>query len=272
MGRIGDAFLRLRAARERALVPFITGGDPDLDTTEALVLAMAESGADLIEIGVPFSDPTAEGPTIQRSSERALAGGATLRRILERVRGLRPRVQVPLLLMGYANPFYAMGVEGFVEAAAEVGIDGIIVPDLPPEEGEALYDAAELRGIDPVLLAAPTTVESRLKLLADRTRGFLYFVSLTGVTGARAELAQDLEANVGRIRALSEVPVCVGFGISTPEHARLVGSYAEGVVVGSAIVDRIEAAPSKEAAVDAVAQFIATLKAPLREPPPTADR
>jgi tryptophan synthase alpha chain len=264
MGRIGDTFVRLRAARERALVPFITAGDPNLDATEALVLAMAESGADLIEIGVPFSDPTAEGPTIQRASERALAGGTTLRRILERVAKLRPRVDVPMLLMGYANPFYAMGVEGFVDAAAEVGIDGIIVADLPPEEGGVLYQAAESRGIDPVLLAAPTTVDSRLEMLAGRTRGFLYYVSLTGVTGARRELARGLETDVGRIRSYSDVPVCVGFGISTPEHARLVGSFADGAVVGSAIVDRIEAAPSGEAAVDAVAQFVAELKAPLR--------
>jgi len=264
MGRIGETFVRLHAARERALVPFITGGDPDLDTSEALVLAMAESGADLIEIGVPFSDPTAEGPTIQRASERALAGGATLRRILERVKRLRPQVDVPLLLMGYANPFYAMGAEGFVEAAAEVGVDGIIVADLPPEEGEALYQAAETRGIDPVLLAAPTTVDSRLKMLAGRTRGFLYYVSLTGVTGARAKLARNLETDVGRVREHSDVPVCVGFGIATPEHARLVGSFADGVVVGSAIVDRIEAAASREAAVDAVARFVSELKAPLR--------
>jgi tryptophan synthase alpha chain len=264
MGRISETFVRLRAAGERALVPFITAGDPDLDTSEALVLAMAESGADLIEIGVPFSDPTAEGPTIQRSSERALAGGTTLRRILGQVKKLRPRVGVPLLLMGYANPFYAMGAEGFVEAAAEVGVDGIIVVDLPPEEGAALYEAAEVRGIDPILLAAPTTVDSRLQMLASRTRGFLYYVSLTGVTGARTELARGLETDVGRIRSHSDVPVCVGFGISTPEHARLVGSFADGVVVGSAIVDRIEAAASNEDAVDAVARFVSELKAPLR--------
>jgi tryptophan synthase alpha chain len=173
-------------------------------------------------------------------------------------------VDVPLLLMGYANPFYAMGAEGFVEAAAEVGVDGIIVADLPPEEGEALYQAAETRGIDPVLLAAPTTVDSRLKMLAGRTRGFLYYVSLTGVTGARAKLARNLETDVGRVREHSDVPVCVGFGIATPEHARLVGSFADGVVVGSAIVDRIEAASSRDAAVDAVARFVSELKAPLR--------
>jgi tryptophan synthase alpha chain len=264
MGRISETFVRLRAAGERALVPFVTGGDPDLDTTAALVLAMAESGADLIEIGVPFSDPTAEGPTIQRSSERALAGGTTLRRILGLVKNLRPRVDVPLLLMGYANPFYAMGTPGFVAAAAEVGIDGIIVPDLPPEEGAAFYEAAETRGIDPVLLAAPTTVDSRLQMLASRTRGFLYHVSLTGVTGARSELAGGLQSDVGRIRRHSDIPVCVGFGISTPEHVRLVGGFADGVVVGSAIVDRVEAAASREDAVDAVAQFVSELKAPLR--------
>lgn len=266
MGRIGETFARLRAARERALVPFITAGDPDLDTSEALVLAMAESGADLIEIGVPFSDPTAEGPTIQRSSERALAGGVTLRRILERVGRIRSRLEVPLLLMGYANPFYAMGAGGFTGAAAEVGVDGIIVPDLPPEEGEDLYGAAEERGIDPVLLAAPTTVESRLAMLAGRTRGFLYYVSLTGVTGARRELPRDLETGVERIRKHSAIPVCVGFGISTPEQAGLVGGFADGVVVGSAIVDRIEAAPSREAAVDSVARFVSELKGPLRGP------
>jgi tryptophan synthase alpha chain len=266
MGRISDTFARLRQAQERALVPFIVAGDPDLDTTEELVLAMAESGADLIEIGVPFSDPTAEGPTIQRSSERGLASGASLRRILQRVGKLRPHVSVPLLLMGYANPFYAMGAKGFVESAAEVGVDGIIVPDLPFEEGESFYATAQARGIDSVLLAAPTTLDDRLAMLARRTRGFLYYVSLTGVTGARVELSRDLEAGVVRIRRCSDVPVCVGFGISTPEHARLVGSFADGVVVGSAIVDKIEAAGSKEEAVDAVARFVAELKAPLRAP------
>ena len=264
MGRIGETFARLRTTRERALVPFITGGDPDLDTTEALVLAMAESGADLIEIGVPFSDPTAEGPTIQRSSERALAGGATLRRILERVKLLRPRVKVPLLLMGYANPFYAMGAEGFVEAAAEVGVDGIIVADLPPEEGSSLYAKAEAAGIDGVLLAAPTTSTERAAMLTARTRGFLYYVSLTGVTGARTELAADLEAEVRRVRGQSDIPICVGFGVSTPEQARAIAAYADGVAVGSALVDRIAAAATPAAAVESAAAFVAELKAALR--------
>jgi tryptophan synthase alpha chain len=264
MSRIGARFEKLRAAGEKALVPFVTAGDPDLATTAELVLAMADAGADLIEIGVPFSDPSADGPAIQRSSERALARGTTLRRILELVGRVRPQVEVPLVLMGYANPFYAMGAEGFAETAAEVGVDGIICPDLPPEEGADLFQALEAKGIDGVLLAAPTTTDARLAMLVERTRGFLYYVSLTGVTGAREVLAADVAANVEAIRKHGNVPVCVGFGISTVEHARAIGEVADGIVVGSAIVDRIERAASPAAAVDAVASFIAELKVPLR--------
>jgi tryptophan synthase alpha chain len=264
MSRIDECFERLRAAGEKALVPFVTAGDPDLATTAELVLAMAGSGADLIEIGVPFSDPSADGPAIQRSSERSLERGTTLRRILELVGRVRPQVDVPLVLMGYANPFYAMGAEGFADAASDVGVDGIICPDLPPEEGGDLFGALEARGIDGVLLAAPTTTDDRLAMLVERTRGFLYYVSLTGVTGAREVLAADVAANVEAIRKHGTVPVCVGFGISTPEHARAIGKVADGIVVGSALVDRIERAPSPAAAVDAVAAFITELKAPLR--------
>jgi tryptophan synthase alpha chain len=260
MSRIGPCFERLRARGEKALVPFVTAGDPDLGTTEALVLAMAAAGADLIELGVPFSDPIAEGPTIQRASERALARGTSLRRVLELVKRLRARCDVPLLLMGYANPFYAMGARGFASAAAEAGVDGVIVADLPPEEGADLYGAAAQAGIDGVLLAAPTTTDARLRLLVERTRGFLYYVSLTGVTGARAELAADLAAAIARVKALSDVPVCVGFGVSTPDHAREIAGFADGVVVGSAIVERVERAPTPDEAVDAVAQFVAELK------------
>lgn len=264
MGRIGEHFGAVRARGERLLVPFVTAGDPDLGTTEALVLALAEAGADAIELGVPFSDPIAEGPTIQRSSERALAGGVSLRRILELVKTLRGRIEIPIVLMGYTNPFLAMGEEGFAAAAREVGVDGVIVPDLPPEEGADLYGALEQVGIDPILLAAPTTTTERLSMLAERTRGFLYYVALTGVTGARAEIASDLEAGVRRARELCPLPVCVGFGIATPEQAARVGAFADGVVVGSALIDRIEGAASREAAVDAGAQFVAALKRALR--------
>ena len=265
MSRLAERFSDLRKRSEGALVPFVTAGDPDLETTEALVHALAEAGADAIELGVPFSDPMADGPTIQRASERALAAGATLRRILELVKKVRTSLDLPIILMGYANPFLAMGERGFVEAAAGVGVDGLIVVDLPPEEGVALFDLARGKGIDPILLAAPTTPQKRLEMLVRETRGFLYYISLTGVTSARAEVAADAEAGVRRVKALGDIPVCVGFGVSTPAHSREIGAYADGVVVGSAIVDRIEQAPSREAAVDAVAQFVSELKAPLRE-------
>jgi len=264
MSRIAARFAELRARGERALVPFVTAGDPDLGTTEAFVHALEEAGADVIELGIPFSDPMADGPTIQRASQRALARGATLRRILELVKRLRARTEVPLVLMGYANPFYAMGARGFAEAAAEAGVDGVIVPDLPPEEGEDLYGEAASAGVDGILLAAPTTTDARLRLLAERTRGFLYYVSVTGVTRARAELAADLAQAVARVKALTSTPVCVGFGVSTPAHVREIACVADGVVVGSALVERIEAAARPEEAVDAVGRFVAELKAATR--------
>ncbi len=260
MGRLAERFRALRSRGERALVPFVTAGDPDLATTGAIVVALAEAGADVIELGVPFSDPIAEGPTIQRASERALRGGASLRRILELVKTLRPQVDVPLVLMGYANPVYALGEGGFAEAAAAAGVDGVIVADLPPEEGESLFAAVEEHGIAPVLLAAPTTTEERLARLAARTRGFLYYVSLTGVTGARDELPRELEGGVARVRRLSDVPVCVGFGVKTVAQVRAIARFADGVVVGSALVERIAAAGSREQAVTSAARFVAELK------------
>jgi len=263
--RIDTCFAALRAKGETALIPFLTAGDPDLETTEALVIAMAEAGADLIELGVPFSDPTAEGPTIQRSSSRALEQGTSLRSILQLVRRLRSRIDQPLILMGYANPLHAMGAEAFAKTASEVGVDGIIIPDLPPEDGAPYLDPSREAGIHPILLAAPTTRPERLEMLVRETRGFLYYVSLQGVTGARSDLAQGIEEKVRRAQALGNVPVCVGFGVGTPEQAAAIGAYADGVVVGSAIVDRIEAADSKASAVEDVARFIEELKAPLRK-------
>ena len=263
-GRIGQRFASLRARNERALVPFLTAGDPDLETTEELVLAMAEAGADVIELGVPFSDPTAEGPTIQRSSSRALARGTSLRSILRLVDRLRARVEQPLVLMGYANPIHAMGAEAFARAASLVGVDGIIIPDLPPEDGRPWLDPCRAAGIDPILLAAPTTPPARLAMLVRETRGFLYAVSLQGVTGARTTIARGIEEQVRYAKSLSEIPICVGFGVSTPEQAKRIGEYADGVVIGSAIVDRIEQAASKTSAIDDVACFIAELKASLR--------
>ncbi len=264
MGRIGSCLAELRERGECALIPFLTAGDPNLPTTEALVLAMAEAGADLIEIGVPFSDPTAEGPTIQRSSERALRSGTTLRGVLRLIKNLRPKIDQPLVLMGYANVFLAMGERNFAEAAKEVGVDGVITVDLPPEEGGLFFDSLIECEIDPVLLASPTTSESRMAMLVEKTRGFLYYVSLTGVTGARKEMAEGLEEAVAKIRNVSEIPVCVGFGLSTPEQVAEVGRFADGAVVGSALVDLIEAAETPGPAVASVSEFVAKLKNALR--------
>jgi tryptophan synthase alpha chain len=257
-------FAALRARGEKALVPFVTAGDPDLGVTEALLPALAAAGADAIELGVPWSDPVAEGPTIQRSSERALRGGTTLRRVLNLVKTVRPTLDVPLVLMGYANSFLTMGERHFPEAAREAGVDGVITVDCPPEEEPEYFAALEACGVDGILLAAPTTRPERLAMLAQRTRGFLYYVSLTGVTGARAALPPQLEEKVARIRAVSDVPVCVGFGISTPEQAAHVARFADGVVVGSALVDRLAGAASREAAVTEAASYVASLKAALR--------
>jgi tryptophan synthase alpha chain len=264
MGRIASRFSELRTRGERALVPFVTAGDPSLPTTEALVLAIAEAGADLIEIGVPFSDPLAEGPTIQRSSERALRSGTTLRGVLGLVKNLRPKIDQPLVLMGYANVFLAMGERNFAAAAKDVGVDGVITVDLPPEEDELFFDSLIEFEVDPILLVSPTTSEPRLAVLAEKTRGFLYYVSLTGVTGARKEMAAGLEDAVSRIRRISDVPVCVGFGVSTAEQVGEIGRFADGAVVGSALVDLIEAADTPRPAVDSVSEFVAKLKHGLR--------
>jgi tryptophan synthase alpha chain len=264
VSRIGARLAALRARGEKALVPFVEAGDPDLGVTEALLSALAAAGADVIEVGVPWSDPVADGPAIQRASQRALRAGTTLRRVLGMVKTLRPKLDVPLVLMGYANSFLAMGERHFPEAAREAGVDGVITVDCPPEEEPEYFAHLEACGVDGILLAAPTTSSERLAMLARRTRGFLYYVSLTGVTSARRELPPQLEENVARIRAVSDVPVCVGFGISTPEQAAHVARFADGVVVGSALVERIERAGSREAAVTEAASFVASLKAALR--------
>ena len=264
MGRIESCFSELRTREERALVPFVTAGDPNLSATEALVLAIAEAGADLIEIGVPFSDPLAEGPTIQRSSARALRSGTTLRGVLGLAKNLRSKIDQPLVLMGYANVFLAMGERNFAAAAKEAGVDGVITVDLPPEEEVLFFDSLLECEVDPILLASPTTSESRLAALAEKTRGFLYYVSIAGVTGARKEMAAGLEEAVSKIRRISDIPVCVGFGISTPEQVAEVGRFADGAVVGSALVDLIEAAETPESAVASVSEFVAKLKHALR--------
>ena len=240
MSRIARAFEVARHERRKVLVTYLCGGDPSLESTARMVPALAEAGADIIEIGLPFSDPLADGPTIQAASQRALERGVTVAKILELVFTLRSNaVQVPIVLMGYFNPILAMGLERFCERAAAAGVDGLIVPDLPLEEHGPLGAAAAARGIDLVLLAAPTTPAGRLKDIAEASRGFLYLVSVAGVTGARASVPVDLPQRLDAARSASRLPVAVGFGISTPEQARELGAHADAVVVGSALVQRL---------------------------------
>lgn len=229
-----------RSAGRRSLVVYLCAGDPDLAATERLVPALAAAGADVIELGVPFSDPLADGPTIQAAAERALRSGTTLAGILDLVDRLRRGgCDVPLALMGYMNPIVRMGIDAFVSRSAEVGVDGVIVPDLPLDEAGPLGDAAAARDLSLVLLAAPTTPPDRLRRIGERTRGFLYFVSITGVTGARAALPADLPGRLDAVRVASRAPVAVGFGISAPEQAAALAEHADAVVVGSALVAEI---------------------------------
>jgi tryptophan synthase alpha chain len=242
MSRIQKTFQRLQAEHRTALMPYLTIGYPEKQSAATLVPALVESGADLLELGVPFSDPLADGATIQVSTQQALANGVNLRFCLETTRALRQQgIQTPFMLMGYFNPIYQMGLERFAAVAQEAGVDGVIVPDLPPEEAGALDEALRQHDIDYIYFLAPTSDESRLRLVAEKARGFIYLVSLTGVTGARTELPIELPAFLSRVRAYTrgEIPLAVGFGIGSPEAARAVGELADGVIVGSALIKRI---------------------------------
>jgi tryptophan synthase alpha chain len=262
--RIGETFARLRARGERALVVYVMAGDPSLAETRRLVIEAERRGADLVELGVPFSDPLADGPVIQRAGTRALAAGTTLARVLELVATLRAEVRLPLVLFTYYNPVLAFGLKSFARTAVDAGADGVIVPDLPYEEADPLRAEAEPAGLDMIQLVAPTSPPARLKTIARVSRGFIYVVSLQGVTGERRALPPGLEAQVRTVRLVTTKPVCVGFGVSTPEHAAAVGRVADGVVVGSAIVRTIEQHAGTAGLSEHVGDFIAALKQPLR--------
>jgi tryptophan synthase alpha chain len=266
--RLDVTFERLREKGERALIVYLMAGDPSLAETERLVIEAERRGADVIELGVPFSDPLADGPVIQRADVRALAAGASLPRVLEMVASLRARVRLPLVLMTYYNPVLAFGLKGFTRTAVDAGADGVIVPDLPHEEAEPLRIEAERAGLDMIYLVAPTSTPARVRVIARLSRGFVYVVSLTGVTGTRPELPPDLAAQVRTLRLVTTKPVCVGFGVSTPEQVAAIGRLADGVIVGSAIVRAIEEHAGTSAVAEKVGDFIASLKAPLREPSP----
>src|SRR5918996_1518944 len=267
MGRIGHTFERLQKTHERALIPYVTAGDPDLEMTKRLVREMVRRGGDIIEIGVPFSDPLADGPIIQRASQRALQGGTTLRKILRTVSELRRDVDVPLVLMTYYNPVFRYGEEAFVADALDAGVDGIIVPDLPPEEAQTLMELTADTPLDLIFLAAPTSTSARLALISEASRGFIYYVSRLGTTGLRDRLADDLRMMLEKVRVSTSQPIVVGFGVSTPEHVRLVAELADGVVVASAILKLIEDLRDREDRLEHIGDFVAALKAATRLPP-----
>lgn len=264
MSRLDATFQRLRERGERALVTFLTAGDPSLDVTERLVVEMDRAGADVIELGVPFSDPIGDGPVNQRAADRALRAGTSLVRVLETASRVRDRVRAPLVLMTYYNPVYAFGLKAFVRTAVDAGVDGVIVVDLPPEEATELAAEAEAAALDVIHLVAPTSTASRLRLIARKSRGFIYVVSRTGVTGERADVPEDLGAQLRSLRMVTTKPICVGFGIARPEQVATVGAIADGVVVGSAIVRMIDERASSPTLVEDVGRFIGELKAPLR--------
>lgn len=263
MSRLAAAFAAAARANRPALIPYVTAGDPAFGDTGDLVQALVDAGADIVEIGVPYSDPLADGPTIQRSGQRALSRGTTVTGVLDTVAELRRRgVQVPIMLLAYYNCVFRRGEEEFVRAAATAGVDGFIVPDLPPEEAASLRRHAEASNVHLVPLAAPTSTEARLRLVGQVASGFVYCVSVAGVTGARGRLPQSVPTFVERVRRHTngQVPVAVGFGISDAEQAEFVGRYADGVIVGSALLQQMERAESTADAVSHGAAFIADLR------------
>jgi tryptophan synthase alpha chain len=258
--RISKRFAEVRAAGELGIVAYITAGDPSLDASHKFVLALADAGADIIELGVPFSDPLADGPTIQRASERALKSGTTLTGVLELVRRIRQSSQVPLVLFSYYNPILQMGLEKFAATASEAGADGVLATDLTPEESEDYRHILHAHHLDSIFLAAPTSSDERLKIISAASSGFLYLISRTGVTGAKDSLPDDLPALLRRARQLTRLPIAVGFGISLPGHVSVLGGLADAAVVGSALVSEIEKASSSEAAAAALRERVQKLK------------
>jgi tryptophan synthase alpha chain len=259
--RITARFNKLRDSGEMGLIPYLTAGDPSLAATESFVLALAGAGADVIELGVPFSDPVADGPTIQRAIERSLAAGTTLRGVLDLVRSLRAKTDVPLMLFSYYNPVLQMGLERFAADAAAAGADGALITDLTPEEAGDYRAAMRKHDLDTIFLAAPTSTDERLARIAEVSSGFLYVISRTGVTGAKDTLPDELPALIRRTRRATRLPIAVGFGVSLPVHVSLLGGLADAAVVGSALVEEIErAGGSVDAASQALAARVRLLK------------
>ncbi|TLM66082.1 MAG: tryptophan synthase subunit alpha [Deltaproteobacteria bacterium] len=261
MSRIAHTFEALRQRGEKALVTYLTAGDPDLETSEQVIHALVGAGVDLLEIGFPFSDPMADGPTIQAAAERALAAGTTLHGVLALVARVRRHTNVPIVLMGYFNPVFRYGADAFARDAAAAGVDGLLLVDLPPEEAGELHPQLRAAGVDLITLLAPTTPEARMARLAGAAEGFLYYVSMTGVTGTQAVDPAAIAGAVAEVRRHSAVPVAVGFGVTTPDDARAVAGFADAVVVGSALVKVIATHAGSPRLIEEVQGFARALKA-----------
>ena len=264
ISKIDRTFARLRQGDEKALIAYVMAGDPSLEVTEQLVVELEQAGADIIELGVPFSDPIADGPVIQQAAERALRSGTSLRTILPMVTRLRAKTQIPLVLMAYYNNIHAFGPERFCHEAVQAGVDGLIMPDMPPDEAGPLKGPAAAAGLQLIFLLAPTSTAERRAFVARQSQGFVYYVSLTGITGAKLVNLADVATNVEKIRKVTNVPVAVGFGVATPEDAANVAAIADGVIVGSAIVKQIAAHQQKPEMVKHVADFVRSLKNSMR--------
>lgn len=264
MGRIQQKFNDLKKRGDKALVAYLTAGDPDLETTMALITALDEAGVDVLEIGVPFSDPTADGPTIQAASQRSLQKGTTLSAIFHMLETVRKFTEIPIVLFGYYNPIFIYGTERFAKQAKKSGVDGILVVDLPPEESRELRQYTDRADIDFISLIAPTTSSERIGKISQKATGFLYYVSITGVTGTQKPVVSDIKKEMNRIRKQTTMPVVVGFGISTPEQAAEIALHAEGVVIGSAFVRLIEENGNTNNLVNIISSYAKDIKTALQ--------
>lgn len=258
--RLADAFARIRAEKRAGLVTYVTAGDPDLARSADILRALDRAGADVLEVGIPFSEPLADGPVIQRATERALAAGATASSVLDLVAGLRSSVRAPIVLFTYANPALRMGIDTFADRAKEAGVDGVLMLDLPIEEAQTFRDTLAAREIDMIFLLSPTTTDARMQAAARLARGFMYGISRLGVTGTRDKVADGAEPLARRMRSATSLPIALGFGISTPEHVRQIGEFADAAVVGSGLVSVIAEAGRAPDLIERVESYVRWLK------------
>jgi len=261
MNRIERKFRELKKAKKKAFIVFITAGYPNLEITRKLILEFSRIDVDIIELGIPFSDPMADGLVIQESSQKALQGKTTLDKVFRLVKNIRKFTDIPICFMSYYNPIFCYGEKRFIETASACSVDGVIIPDLPPEEGKSFAGQSKKSGLDTIFFVSPTTTKERMRLVFKMSTGFVYYVSLTGVTGARSRLAADMEIQVKLVKRRTQKPVCVGFGVSSPQQVKQIQSFSDGVIVGSAVIKKIKESIARPDLVKRVSNFVASLKA-----------